>query len=106
MAAKRFAAGGAAMTFTEKLARLTEDRCKTRVSVRAGLPSTAISNYITKRSTPGADVALRLSRALNVSVEWLIDDAQDWPPVWVNAPEAPLSPVVTKKDRRHSKQVA
>jgi plasmid maintenance system antidote protein VapI len=75
------------MTFAEKLARLTEDRLKTRVSRKAGLPPAAISDYIAKGNTPGADTALRLARVLGVSVEWLIDNDQEWPPVWADRPE-------------------
>lgn len=69
------------MTFSEKLKRLTEDRRCTVLSRRAGLPPTALSDYIAKGHTPRADTALRIARVLGVSVEWLIDDAQEWPPV-------------------------
>lgn len=70
------------MTFTEKLRRLCSDRNKAAVSRNAELPTNAVSNYITKGQCPMAPIALRLARALGVSVEWLIDDAKDWPPVW------------------------
>jgi len=73
------------MTFHEKLAKLTEDRKKTVISRRAGLPPTAINNYISKQQTPSCVVALRIARALHVSVDWLIDDSQTWPPTWSNA---------------------
>lgn len=76
------------MTFTEKLARLTEDRTRARVSRRAGLPPNAISDYVNKGYIPRADTAFRIARALSVSVEWLLDDVQSWPPVWVNRPVA------------------
>lgn len=88
------------MTFTQKLARLTEDRHKVRISRRAGLAPTTVSNYLNRGSMPGADVAFRLARALNVSVEWLLDDSQDWPPVWVNAPE----PTPSRRPRHTSRQ--
>lgn len=72
------------MTFQEKLERLCEDRFKNRVSVRAGLTPTAISTYIAKGYMPRADTALRLARTLGVSLEWLIDETQAWPPVRVD----------------------
>lgn len=68
------------MTFTTKLEKLTADRDKRQTSVAAGLPATAISNAIAKGHTPRSDTALRLARAMDVPVEWLIDDEQDWPP--------------------------
>ncbi len=74
------------MTFHEKLAQLCEDRSQAAVSRRAGLPSSAITKLLFERQMPRGDRALRLARALHVSVEWLLDDAQGWPPVWVNAP--------------------
>ena len=70
------------MDFTEKLRRLTRDMNKSRIARRAGLSTTAITDYLSKRYAPRADTALRLARVLNVSLEWLIDDAQSWPPVW------------------------
>lgn len=73
------------MTFTEKLARLTEAYHKNRLSRRCGLPSTAITDYINKGTTPRSDNALKIARALGVSVEWLIDDEQEWPPVKTDA---------------------
>jgi hypothetical protein len=93
---------GQRMTFTEKLSRLTEDRTKTKVSRRAGLHPTAISNYLVKGCVPRGDIALRIARAIGVSAEWMLDDAQGWPPVWVNAPE-PASP---RTARRRARQVA
>jgi transcriptional regulator with XRE-family HTH domain len=68
------------MIFAEKLVRATAEQNKAKVSRAAGLPPTAISNYITKKQLPRADTALALARALGVPLEWLIDDAQDWPP--------------------------
>ena len=67
------------MNFTEKLTRLTEDRSKSAVAAEAGLPPTAISNYLNKKHTPAADTALKIARALQVPLEWLVDDEQEWP---------------------------
>jgi hypothetical protein len=68
------------MGFKEKLARLTGGRIKSQVAREAGLPQTTVSDYINKGYIPRADLALRLAKALDVSVEWLIDDEQGWPP--------------------------
>lgn len=68
------------MTFTEKLTRLTAEQSKKRIAKAAGLPNAAISNYISKKQMPRGDKALALARALEVPVEWLLDDEQDeWP---------------------------
>jgi transcriptional regulator with XRE-family HTH domain len=76
------------MTFQAKLTRLVADRNKSEVSRRAGLIHTAVSSYIARGCIPRADIAMRIARALNVSVEWLLDDSAGWPPVWANYPEA------------------
>jgi len=65
---------------TEKLRRLTEDKNKAEVARKAGLKATMISDYISKEYVPRADIALKMARALQVPLEWLVDDAQDWPP--------------------------
>ena len=71
------------MTFTEKLKCLTNDRFKNRMAKKAGLPTTAISDYIAKGSVPGINRALALAHVFGVSLEWLVDDKQEWPPVRV-----------------------
>lgn len=75
------------MNIVEKLRRLGETRNKSEISRRAGLGPNSFSAYLAKGSLPRCDIALRLARALDVSPEWLIDDEQDWPPVWRNAQE-------------------
>ncbi|HEX4055989.1 MAG TPA: helix-turn-helix transcriptional regulator [Tepidisphaeraceae bacterium] len=74
------------MTFQEKLKRLTEDYHRSRLSLRAGLPPNAISDYVNKGHLPSASIALRIAKVLNVSVEWLIDDTRDWPPLRTDSP--------------------
>lgn len=69
------------MSIHEKLERLTDDRFKTRVARKAGLTANALHAYLKRKQMPRADNALRLARALGVSVEWLIDDTQEWPPI-------------------------
>jgi transcriptional regulator with XRE-family HTH domain len=65
--------------FREKLRRLGADRNKSKAGVEAGLAPTAISSYIAKKSVPRADIALKIARAFQVPLDWLVDDAQDWP---------------------------
>jgi transcriptional regulator with XRE-family HTH domain len=76
------------MTFREKISRLMEDRRPSRIAAAAGLSVVSLHNYLRRGSIPRADAALRLSRALNVDFKWLCDDSADWPPIWVNPPEA------------------
>jgi transcriptional regulator with XRE-family HTH domain len=68
------------MDFTEKLRRLGQEVNKAKAAESVGLAATTISNYIAKGSTPRADIALKIARALQVPLEWLVDDAQGWPP--------------------------
>ena len=68
------------VTITEKLTRLTKGKNKAELARRAGLKPTTISDYIAKEYAPRSDIALKMARALEVPVDWLIDDAQDWPP--------------------------
>jgi transcriptional regulator with XRE-family HTH domain len=75
------------VNFTEKLRRLVEDRTRSKLARRAGLSPTAISDYLVKGYIPRADNALRIAHALNISVEWLVNDEANWPPVRVTAVE-------------------
>jgi transcriptional regulator with XRE-family HTH domain len=81
------------MTFAEKLRAVSEGVNKARAGKAAGMRSTTISNYIATRSIPRADIALKLARALGVSLEWLVDDAQGMPPVRDDT-ETPLARTV------------
>ena len=68
------------VTFTQKLAKLTNGKNKAAIARAADLQPTLVNAYVNKGYMPGADIALRLARVLAVPVEWLIDDAADWPP--------------------------
>ena len=67
------------MNFWEKLDRLTAEIGKAKASELAGLPSTAISNYISKHQHPRIDAAFKLAKALGVSLDWLLNDEADFP---------------------------
>lgn len=71
------------MTFQEKLRRRVDELGlnMARAARLVGLPSTAISAYLAKKdSIPRADIALKIARALDVPLEWLVDDSAEWPP--------------------------
>ena len=67
------------MTFGEKLAKLTSGRNRADLSRQAGLPPNAISDYVNKNYLPRLDTARALAAVLNVSIDWLADDAMGWP---------------------------
>ncbi|MEM1445168.1 MAG: helix-turn-helix transcriptional regulator [Planctomycetota bacterium] len=54
------------------------------VAESAGVNPSAMSRYINRGSRVPAEVVAPLAKALRVSIEWLVDDEQDWPPVWKN----------------------
>lgn len=67
------------MEFTEKLRRLAENKNTAELCRAVGLNPTAISDYISKGYTPRADIALKFAKALNVPLEWLVDDHLGFP---------------------------
>jgi len=74
------------MTFREKLVVLVENMNKSKVSRRAGISPSGISNYIAKTgSIPRADIAARIAKVLGVSVDWMLDDTQGFPAVRVES---------------------
>lgn len=68
------------MTFGEKLGKLTEGRNRAELSRKAGLPPNAISDYINKAYLPRVDTARAIANVTGVSLDYLADDEQDWPP--------------------------
>jgi transcriptional regulator with XRE-family HTH domain len=74
------------MNLAEKLGRLLQGRQKADVARNAGISPSALSKYLHRKTIPPADIALRLSRALGVPFDWLVDDAQQWPPEPCDAP--------------------
>jgi transcriptional regulator with XRE-family HTH domain len=83
------------MKFREKFQRLMEDRNQAAVARRAGITRMAVAGYLAGAYAPRTKTAVRLARALNVEISWLIDDSATWPPVWTNYP-------VTKHERAAS----
>ncbi len=79
------------MRFHEKLrrrvAQLGLNKAKAARSV--GLPESTISNYLVKEeSLPRIDIASKIARAIQVSLEWLADDSAGWPPPDAGDPSA------------------
>lgn len=77
------------MTFAEKLIKLIGEDSRARIARKAALQPSILNNYVNRGSAPMARAALQLARALSVPLDWLIDDAQEWPPP---DPKEKLSP--------------
>jgi len=70
------------MTTSQKLARFAETLKMGVIADRAGISRTLMSKYVRSGSVPACNKALAIARALGVSVDWLLDDTQDWPPIY------------------------
>lgn len=68
------------MDFWEKIRRLVGERPLAGVARRAGLDPTALSAILNNRYMPRLDRAQKIAFALGVSLDWLGDDEQGWPP--------------------------
>jgi len=66
--------------FTDKLRRLIEGKNKAELAQSVKLKPTVISDYARRGYAPRLDIALKISRALNVPLDWLADDSREWPP--------------------------
>lgn len=70
----------AASVFAEEAAAGFADRLKFAMghenvrsfAIRSGIPYSTLMKYVNGRSLPGADIALRLSLALDVTLDWLL----------------------------------
>jgi hypothetical protein len=80
------------MTITEKIKSLMQDRRVNVIAARVGVHPITLTSY-SKGTIPGADVAVKLARALGVEPGWLVDDTRGWPPVRVESPAPPAPPV-------------
>jgi transcriptional regulator with XRE-family HTH domain len=77
----------AVVKFLEKLHRVSQGINKSEALRGVGLKPNTISTYLAKKnSLPRADIAFKISRALNVPVAWLLDDDQGWPPPSIEKP--------------------
>lgn len=82
------------MTFQEKLRLAAQNVNKALRGREQGLKENTISSYIATGSIPRAGIALKIARAVGVPLEWLVDDAQDFPP-----PKQPPSGLSAASDR-------
>ena len=72
------------MDITQKLRRLSEGQNKSAIGSKVGLKPTQMNDYTNKGFKPRYDIAFKLAKALDVSIEWLLDDEADWPPQTAN----------------------
>lgn len=63
-----------------KLRKLQKGRTLTSIEEAAGWSPSQLSAAMSRKSMPGADLAIGLARALDVDVEWLFDEKLSWPP--------------------------
>ena len=68
------------MKLDAKLRKLLGNRSVKDVADAAGVSRASFSTYINRGSIPRADVAMKLASYFAVSLEWLADDEQDFPP--------------------------
>ncbi len=68
------------MKLSEKLSALLNGKDRAEVASKCGVTASSLNNYLYRNSEPASSTALKLARALNVPMEWLIDDEQNWPP--------------------------
>jgi transcriptional regulator with XRE-family HTH domain len=69
------------VNLTMKLWRLMEGMSRAGFDRRAGLPLNTIANIINKGAIPRLDTAKKIADSLGVSLDWLANDEQDWPPL-------------------------
>lgn len=68
------------MTISEKITQLIDGRLKSAVAESAGISPSVLSKYINRGSIPPANIALKLAAALDVPLDWLVDDTRGFPP--------------------------
>lgn len=89
------------MGFTERFLKAMEKRAMTKeqVAVESGLSAEAIRSYMTGHRRPGTiDILARVSRALGVSIDWLLG-LTDVEPDWAQKRPAPALPERSKEAR-------
>lgn len=82
----------------EKLDILLADRgvSQSELARRVGVPQPTVNRWINGKGRMYADQAFAVCRALEVAVDWLLDEAVDSPP----------SPAMTDRERRVAEIVA
>ena len=86
------------MNIAEKADRLFAARgikSQAEFAKTIGVGEVTLYNTFRKGSEPRVNTALAIARGLGVSVEWLFDDAADWPPpdaLEVQRPPLPIAP--------------
>ncbi|MBQ3825602.1 MAG: helix-turn-helix transcriptional regulator [Spirochaetaceae bacterium] len=74
------------------------------LAARAGLQASSISNYLKKNSSiPSADIAVKIAKALNVSVEYLVTGAE---PLCCSSDARRLAEKIARLSPRDQKCVA
>lgn len=70
-----------AITFTERMVLELEKQGRTKIELAdyLGMKKSAFSMWLSRNSLPPADVALKVAKFLNVSVEYLIDGKENKP---------------------------
>lgn len=70
------------MNHAQKIKKLLDDRgwSASELARRAGLSQRSVAYIIKGAREPGVRTARLIANALGVGVDWLFDDAADWPP--------------------------
>jgi transcriptional regulator with XRE-family HTH domain len=83
------------MRLSEKLKRLCGERRWGQTDLIAAvgdISKSTMNNWFSGKTTPDLESALKIAKALNVSLEWLADDGAAFPPI-----EAPAQDVAVLK---------
>jgi|GEM_PF-4937153 len=70
------------MTTAEKLRRISRDLDHETISNLAGLPDATLAAIIAGNYTPSAIELFKVSRVLDVSLDWLMDESRTFGPRW------------------------
>ena len=82
------------MTFSEKLTRLRKREGISQEALASYLEVSrqAVSRWEQGTALPDAGNLLKLRQRFHVSVDWLLEDGQDWEQLTGGTPQAPASP--------------
>ena len=68
------------MEWVEKVRRLKGQRSLADIERAAGWGRNSLASRMSRRVVPGVNLGISLARALDVSVYWLFDAGDGWPP--------------------------